>query len=255
MSKRRLIGIDLAWSEGNCSGCAELVSDGGKLTLTRARLICEIDDIVKWIQPECGEWIVAIDAPLVVRNKTKSRDADRAVSSRYGTRHAGARPANRNELGKNHRGGQLLQALTEQHDGILVEEPCKLVGPRLVFETYPHPATIELFRRDCIIKYKNVNVAEQRAGQMELVKEIRRHLTSKRAKPRLCRNEALKRLLRKPNPDLTGDALKARENKLDALLCAYVAAWAGAGGCMEGFGTLGKGVIMIPQVCPTNAGG
>lgn len=255
MSERRLIGIDLAWKDGNCSGCVELVSDGGKLTLTRVRLICEIDDIVKWIDPKRGEWIVAIDAPLVVRNKTKSRDADRAVSSRYGTRHASARPANLNQLGKNHRGGELLRALTEQHEGVLIEEPRKLAGPRLVFETYPHPATIELFRRDCIIKYKNVSVVEQRDGQEELVKEIRRHLTLGRSAPQLCRNGALKRLLRKPNPPLKGDELKAREDRLDALLCAYIAAWAGAGRRMEGFGALRKGVIMIPQGSPTDAEG
>ena len=65
---RRLIGIDLAWVEGNCSGCVELVWDDDRLKLTRLRLICEIDDIVKWIDPERGEWIVAVDAPLVIRN-------------------------------------------------------------------------------------------------------------------------------------------------------------------------------------------
>lgn len=255
MSGRRLIGIDLAWKDGNCSGCVELVSDGGKLTLTRVRLICEIDDIVKWIDPEHGEWIVAIDAPLVVCNETKSREADRAVSSRYGTRHAGARPANLNQLGKNHRGGELLRALTKQHAGVLIEEPHRLVGPRLVFETYPHPATLELFRRDCIVKYKRGTVEKRQAGQKELVKEIRRHLASGKGTPRLCRNGTLDDLLRQPNPDLGGSELKAREDRLDALLCAYIAAWAGAGRRMEGFGALRKGVIMIPQGSPTDAEG
>ena len=254
MSGRRLMGIDLAWKDGNCSGCVELVADGDRLTLTRVRLICEIDDIVKWIEPERGEWIVAIDAPLVVRNKDKSRAADRAVSSRYGTRHAGAHSANLNNLGKNHRGGELLRMLTRQHDGILVEEPHKLAGPRLVFETFPHPATIELFRRCRIVKYKGGTVEERKAGQKELVEEMRRHLAWKKAKPRLCRNGALTRLLRKPCPDLTGSALKAREDRLDALLCAYIAAWAGADRRMEGFGTLGKGVIMVPQGSPRDDG-
>ena len=254
MSGRRLIGIDLAWKDGNCSGCVELVADGDRLTLTRVRLICEIDDIVKWIDPERGEWIVAIDAPLVVRNRDKSREAERQVNRCYTTRHASARPASHKSLGKNHRGGQLLRALTEKHCGDLIEEPHKLIGPRLVFETYPHPATIELFGRGCIVKYKNVSVVEQRDGQEELVKEIRRHLASGRGTPQLCRNGALKRLLRKPNPPLEGDELKAREDRLDALLCAYIAAWAGAGRPMKGFGALGKGVIMVPQGSPTDDG-
>ena len=254
MNERRLIGIDLAWAEGNCSGCAELRWDGDELTLARLRLICEIDDIVQWIDPERGEWTVAIDAPLVVRNETKSRDADRAVSSRYGTRHASARPANLKQLGKNHRGGELLRALTRERDGVLIEEPHKLAAPRLVFETYPHPATIELFRRNRIVKYKRGNNKAKRLGQEELVKEIRRHFASKKARPRVRVNDALKGLLRKPNPDLEGSALKAREDKLDALLCAYIAAWTDADGRMEGFGALGKGVIMVPQGSPTGAG-
>ena len=254
MNERRLIGIDLAWSEGNCSGCAELVYEDGELVLNRLNLICEIDDIVKWIAPERGNWTVAIDAPLVVCRDRGSRDADRAVSSRYVTKHAGARPASRRNLtqyGLEPRGPQLVSALMKWSNVAFVEDSDEIDGPRVVFETYPHPATIELFCRGCIIKYKTGDVAARQAGQTELVKEIRQHLGGKSAELRLGRNKVLDDLLREPDPKLKTSALKAREDKLDALLCAYVAAWAAAGESIEGFGTPGDGVILLPQRnCP-----
>ena len=257
MSERRLIGIDLAWSEGNCSGCAELVYEDGELVLNRLNLICETDDIVKWIAPERGNWTVAIDAPLVVCRDRGSRDADRAVSSRYVTKHAGARPASRRSLaqyGLEPRGPELvnaLAALAKRPNAAFVEDTDGIDGPRVVFETYPHPATIELFCRGCIIKYKTGDVATRQAGQTGLVKEIRQHLGGKGAELPLGRNKVLDNLLREPNPKLKTTALKAREDKLDALLCAYVAAWAAAGERIEGFGTPGDGVILLPQRnCP-----
>lgn len=247
MTARRLIGIDLAWSENNGTGCAELVREGDGLTLTRIGVRDSLDDIVNWIDPECGDWVVAVDAPLVVCNETGRRCADAKASKLYHPYQAGAHPTNLKLLGEDHRGGQLLKML-EERGGDVVECVEHLSGSRLVFETYPHIVMVELFGLDRTIKYKKGRVAKRRAGQKEFAEEIRAHLCSDTDKLRLRPNDELDCLLRKPDPILRGRDLKSREDKLDALICAYTAAWLDAGRPLLGLGEVGAGVMLAPRL-------
>lgn len=265
MSGRRLIGIDLAWSEGkpnepNGSGCAELMWVDGELWLTRLDLLCSLDDIIEWIKPDCGDWVIAIDAPLVVLNAVGRRYAEAEIGDRYGKQFdAGARPSNLTTKtlgGKDHRGGRLWRmlegcggSLIEHSEGIRRESK---IAERLVLETYPHPAMIELFHLRKTIKYKKGQcqkrggAACQRCGQKELADHIRHHLCCETASPCLRVDEKLEKLLREPASELSGKALKCREDLLDAVVCAYVAAWVDRGAPFRAFGTLGKGVIIVP---------
>ena len=247
MSDRRLIGIDLAWSERNGTGCVELVWDGDELRLCRVGLCKSMDEIVKWIEPECNDWVVAVDAPLVVHNKAGRRAADARVSELYRPYEAGAYPTNLKLLGEDHRGGQLLRRL-EEYGGDVVECAGHLDGPRLVFETYPHVVMVELFGLDCTIKYKKGRVARKRRGQQELADAIRTHLCGPAASPRLRIGGELDELLREPDPILKGRDLKSREDKLDGLICAYAAAWLDAGRPLQGLGEVGAGVMVTPRV-------
>ena len=259
MSERRLIGIDLAWGtadggEPKHSGCAELVWDGKELELTRVDWIHSIDDIVDWIKPGCDEWVVAVDAPLVIRNETRQRIADKQASKLY-TRpyQAGAHSANLNGLGKNHRGGQLLKRL-ERRDGTLVEEYTVLKEQkkqkkrRLVFETYPHIVMVELFDLPCTIKYKNGSKGKRSAGQRQLTDAIREHLCSGSANPCLRINDNLKDLLREPKQIPPHAVLDEREGNLDALICAYMAAWLDKGRPVRGLGEVCEGVMITPHL-------
>ena len=247
---RRLIGIDLAWSERNGTGCVELVEHEGKLKLKQLDLLYSIDEIVKWIQPEVGDWVVAIDAPLVVCNKTRRRKAEKQVGERWGKFHAFAHSTNWDILDRYgsgyHQGGKLLGRLAGC-GGKLVEHPADVGSGRLVFETYPHPAMVELFWLDRIIKYKKGRVTKQRAGQQQLVEAIRRCFCGKDADPQLEPNAKLRKLLSEPRPDLKGKELKHREDRLDAVVCAYVAAWVAAGKPWSGLGDVGQGVIVVPD--------
>ena len=93
---RRLIGIDLAWGEKNGTGCAELAWRGDELELQRIDVLHTLEAIVAWIEPQRGDWVVGVDAPLVVRNQTGRRQADADVSAKYREFEAGAYPANLN---------------------------------------------------------------------------------------------------------------------------------------------------------------
>ncbi len=250
MSGRRLIGVDLAWSERNGTGCVELVWDGDELELSRVELCGSLEEIVEWIEPERGDWVAAVDAPLVIRNWTGSRAADREVSRWYHRFEAGAYSTNLGRPGGGRRGGQLLGALRARGAG-LVEEAGDVGGGRLVFETYPHVVMVELFGLERTIKYKKKkkrNVAQMRRGQRELAGAIREWLCGAGADPRLRVGAELEELLEEPEPVLRGKGLKGREDRLDGLVCAYMAGWVDGGRPWQGFGEVGKGVMVVPAV-------
>lgn len=245
MSGRRLIGIDLAWSEGkkgkpNGSGCAELVWADGELRLERLALLYSLDEIVEWIEPDRGDWVVAVDAPLIVSNDKGQRKAEAEVTAAYRRYDAGAHSTNLKQ-DKEHRGVQLREKL----GGALLE--CADGDDRLIFETYPHPATVELFDLNLIVKYKKwANKDQRRAGQQELADRIRTHFCDRPVGPRLRRDDCLMALLSEPDSKATHPDLKEREDKLDGLICAYVAAWADEERCLQRFGAVGEGVMFIP---------
>ena len=244
---RRLIGIDLAWGERNGTGCAELGWRGDELELRRIDVLGTLEEIVAWIEPERGEWVVAVDAPLVVLNQTGRRRADADVSAKYGEFHAGAYPTNLSLLGTDHRGGRLWRAL-QDCGAALVERVEHLNGGRLAFEMFPHVAMVELFGLERIIKYKKGQVAEKRAGQRELAAAMHAHLCASQHRPRLHVDPTLDDLLEEPREPLRGRALKGREDRLDAVVCAYVAAWLDAGRPLQALGQVGAGVVIAPQV-------
>lgn len=260
MSRRRLIGIDLAWGKQGgtdftsaacaTSGCVELAWNKGKLTLERACLLRSMKEIVEWMEPDRGDWVIAVDAPLVVCNKGKSRAADRQASSCYGKFHAFAQSTNLQKLGKDHRGGQLLRELRKpkNHRTTLVEQKTDINTGSLVFETYPHVVIVELFERDRIIKYKKGSKPRLRRGQEELAGCIRDRLCCDKAAPRLCANDALENLLRVPALQRLRTEFKEHEDLLDGLLCAYTAACLDAGRPLQGLGEVGKGVMITPRV-------
>ena len=245
-----MIGIDLAWSKRNGTGCVELEWSGDGLALSDVKLCGSIDEIVGWIDPERGDWVVAVDAPLVVKNETGRRQADADASDCYRKFEAGAYPTNLKLLGEDHRGGKLLGKLgkPEGYGATLVEEAAHLDDGSLIFETYPHVVMVELFGLDKTIKYKKGRVACKRKGQQELADAIRTHLCGEAAEPRLQIDDVLDKLLCEPAPILKGRNLKSREDKLDGVICAYTAAWVDAGKPWNGFGRVGKGVMIAPRV-------
>ena len=258
---RRLIGIDLAWgkrdgSEPAGSGCAELKWENGALTLSRPiELLGRVDEIVKWIRPDDGDWVVAIDAPLVICNKEGQRSAEKQANRHYGRFDAYARPAylDNPDFGKHYQGRMIRKCLKEL-GGTLVEWTEDLNGGPLFFETYPHVAMVELFHLRKTIKYKKDQckkrggAACQHRGQRELADHIRHHLCGQTASPRLSHNATLDDLLRDLDPGAGSGDLKAREDKLDGLICAYTAAWLDAGRDLVGLGEVGEGVMIAPRV-------
>jgi predicted RNase H-like nuclease len=121
-----------------------------------------------------------------------------------------------------------------------------LDGVHVMLEVYPHAALLELFRLPRIIKYKKGNVTRKRHGQQDLQHRIKElSLFS----PPLETTPTLSNHLSIDTNSLRGAALKANEDLLDAIVCAYVAYyyWFWGSGGTYLFGDVEPGYIIVPK--------
>jgi len=245
---RWFIGVDQAWSAANTTGVAVLKGDASGFELVSAQAVMTIEAMAAIVRAHPGDWVIGIDAPLVVRNREGMRPSDRQITQLYGRFEAGAHPTNLTLLNSVVRGGELVAE--PYRDGLRVVDEALAAQPagRWAFETYPHAGMIELFKLKKTIKYKRGSVAEKRRGLDELVACLRRHL--QRLDPPLRMTAALRTLLDQDLTGLRGKALKAHEDVLDAVFCAYLAGffWTWGAGRHRLLGNPREGTVVLPAV-------
>ncbi|MBV7336069.1 DUF429 domain-containing protein [Chloroflexi bacterium TSY] len=245
------IGLDLAWSARNPTGCAVIVENQLKALTWTLR---GNDEILRFIEShlvqDCPA-IIGIDAPLRVPNEGGARACDLAVSRDWRRFEAGALPANRQLLTQHHPEGKVrgeeLVALLVHRLHFTEAAPIPLqTQDRIVCEIFPHPAHVSLFGLEKTLKYKarGRRSYEQRWSEMERYQKCLRQL--RKAKPSLKRT---KKLLKKTDVRaLRGKALKGYEDALDAITCAYVVNYLWHHGpqytCV--YGNVADGHIIVP---------
>lgn len=239
---RSVLGIDAAWTHAQPSGVAlvsetpagwELVaveasyqrfiaiSDFGMTPDVRmAGSIPQASALLKACTVLTG-WpvdLVAIDMPLSLVPITGRRSADDAVSRTYGARKCGTHTPSSLRPGKI--SDDLTLGFADCGHRLLVTE----IQPPGLIEVYPHPALVELAGASERLPYK--------ASKM---RNYWPSLTPLERRFRLCRqwNEIVTLLEREisgvavamgqPDAESTGMAMKAYEDKLDAVVCAWVA--------------------------------
>jgi len=231
------IGVDLGWY-GKPSGLASIRLERAGLQLRSVDRLEAADEILEWIRHETGEGnaVVAVDAPLVIRNPVGIRPCERELNRDFRRYHAGCHAAN---LGRPFAENVIafsrkLEELGYAH-GAAGKSRQK---GRFQIEVHPHAAAVSLFGLDRIVKYK-------RGRREERALELRR----------------LRSLLLSHLPELdppfspglpgvpeTGN-LKPTEDKIDAVLCAYVAAhwWHWGTKRNRVYGNEESGYIVVPQ--------
>ena len=86
------VGVDLAWGRRKPTGLAALDDEGRLLHVSAVRTD---DEIRTALAPYVGgACLVAIDAPLIVRNAAGNRPAEAALNRDFARFHAGAHPSN-----------------------------------------------------------------------------------------------------------------------------------------------------------------
>jgi len=214
MHAARALGLDLAWTDTNPTGACALDRAG---RLVDEQHLYSDDEVVAWIRDVAAdEAVVAVDAPLQVPNETGRRAGEPELAHEYNSRKAGPHSSNRSRLIEVHgrvRGEDLRHRLANEG----------FQGPwsgsrRTLIEVYPHPALVESFGLEARLVYKakrGVSVDQRREGLrtldrlLGLLKEADPPMDA----PRLPISS-----------DVRGRSLKEIEDRLDARICAWIAA-------------------------------
>ena len=223
----RTIGIDLAWGRRNTTAAVALErreSDGSFRVIGESDALTGDDCILEFIRrTDRGEGIVlGIDAPLDVPNETGERPVEGALRRCFGRYQAGAHPANRRLYGGDIRGEKLVQRL-EAEFGIHNDYRFASGDPnvRRCLEVFPHPAQVVLFDLPRTLKYKAKPGRDFASRQAEFARLVAGLRGLSAQTPALEAPDWLE----VPADGLRGMALKQYEDRLDALVCAYVAAY------------------------------
>src|SRR4051812_28563474 len=164
------IGVDLGWY-GKPSGLASIAPGAAGLQLQTVTRLQGADEILRWIERETGggDAVVAVDAPLAIRNRTGIRPAERGLNRDFRRFHAGCHAAN---LGRPFAQNVIAFSRRLCELGFMegAEMRAKQAG-RFQIEVHPHAAMVSLFELDRIVKYKR-GVREKRAGELRRLRRL-----------------------------------------------------------------------------------
>ena len=230
------IGVDLGWY-GKPSGLASIRLQDTVLHLGKIARLESTDEILDWIDAEAGpNCAVGVDAPLAIRNQHGIRPTERALNRDFRRFHAGCHAAN---LGRPF-APKVLEFSRRLAELGFRHEPAarpRRKG-RFQIEVHPHAAMVELFELDRIVKYKR-GLRAHRASELRRLRGLMlRHLPDQI--PPLS--------LQLPSVPTSGN-LKPVEDRIDAVLCAYIAAhwwyWGAARNYI--YGDAEDGCIVVPR--------
>jgi predicted RNase H-like nuclease len=244
------LGIDAAWSSRNPSGVALL---GGTADCVRLLAVAasyadflriadvpgpastQTDGVRSLLEAarRIGDGevdIVAVDMPLSASPIEARRAADHAISRHFGARHCSTHSPTPS------RPGSVSEALRAGFERMGYRLCTLEIRRPALIEVYPHPALVVLAEANRRLPYK---VSRARSYWPDAsADERRRRLLSEWAfiLKLLGRDiENLSRALRLATPDLRGAGLKSWEDKLDAVICAWVG-WCALKGRAEPYG-------------------
>jgi predicted RNase H-like nuclease len=240
---RSVLGIDAAWTERQPSGIALIADEGSGWRLLDAAASYEaflreetgapsarhqgsIPHAARLISKASRKAgapldLVAIDMPLSMKRIDGRRASDNMISTLYGARHASTHTPSVE------RPGRLSDDLRMAFD--LAGYPLAvsaLTGPALI-EVYPHPALIELAAADRRLPYKFAKAGKYWPGTTPPDRRLKLLRTWEQILDLLVREiKGVKDRLRPPAQEARGHEMKAFEDTLDAVVCAWVGACA-----------------------------
>lgn len=246
-----VLGIDAAWTEKEPSGVALVATSSGRWELItaapsydcfcggppaedgrpRRRHRGSMPDAAKLLAASAVHGaaaidLVAVDMPLARLPIVTRRPCDNAVSSTYGARKCGTHSPT--PL----RPGLISAALTASFEKAgMPLHTAEITGPGVI-EVYPHPALVELMQAPVRVTYKIGKIGnywpatsrdERRAKLLAIWSTIVTALDAEIA--------GVAGALPLPHATATTWELKAYEDALDAVICAWVGVCALEGRC------------------------
>lgn len=231
------LGIDLAWGTRAPTGLAVVAEDGA---LAASATVRTDDEIAAWLDgPGRDPVVVAIDAPLVVRNAAGMRTCERLVSRAFGAHGASCHASSR---ARPQFDPPRTETLARRHGWRADPDPAGVAtgaGP-VAIEVYPHAAMVGLFTLGSVLPYKakaGRSTDLRRAAMLEVLyhletvpelrlEEHRRWQELRAAVQGAGRHVDLERV----------------EDEVDAVLCAHLAwLWAHRPAALTVYGDDGEG--------------
>lgn len=229
------VGIDLAWGDKKPTGLAVIDADARLLHVSAVRTDEEIEAALAAYD---GPVLVAMDAPLVVRNATGSRPAEQALSADFRRFDAGTHPSNtgKPEFRDGTRAARVAKRLHLDIDP-------RSGRARRAIEVYPHPATVVLFGLEKVLKYKNKPGRDLELLRSELL-ALMTHVES------VVTTDETWAALRDAVETATQKAqLRRVEDQVDGVMCAYIALFADTRpDDVARYGDLETGYIVTPRL-------
>ena len=230
------VGVDLAWGEKQPTGLAVVDEHARLLHVSAVRTDDDIDaELAAYVAGDC---LVAIDAPLVVKNATGSRPAEKALSKDFRRFDAGTHPTNtgKREFANGSRGARVAKRL-----GLDIDP--RSGRNRRAIEVYPHAASVVLFGLDKILKYKNKpgrDLDLLRAELLRLMSHVEQIVVT---------DETWAGLRSQVEKATRKSELRVVEDQVDAVVCAYVGFVADrTPDLVTTYGDLDSGYIVTPTL-------
>ena len=236
----RFLGLDLAWAPRHSSGGAvlELHEDGLKLVSS-----CSLrahEDILSWIARNRGRdgVTLAVNAPIIVENTGGQRGCDAMLHEHFSQHHVDEYQVNLVNASHPRTIGRALMRM-----GF---DPNPSAEGDKVVETYNQATQVLLWDVDRPIRLKagpvgarKDAVARFRETMVEMLDE---------ANPVLVDSPALNELVFADLPSSNGSRVGELEERLEAVLCAYTAAYLNIRGPEDCafLGDLNDGYVLLP---------
>ena len=220
------IGVDLAWAPGNPSGVAVIDADANLLEY----LYTDSLDTILTLVTRYPDAAVGIDAPLIIPNATGHRPNERAFLKTFAGHGLGVHAANT----------RLFEKRFPRYTGFVLYDALKTAGFDFakgnLFEVYPHATILALFNDGKVLRYK---ASVPKAERLTALKRLQTVLFEVITVPGVVQKDLV---------TLKGRALKAEEDFLDSLVCAYTLQYCRQNDCSR-FGDDGIGKLITPKLC------
>ncbi|MFN7145360.1 MAG: hypothetical protein ACK4YP_16425, partial [Myxococcota bacterium] len=222
MRRIRYLGLDLGWTPRDSSGGVVLEpTEEGGVRVVSADSLRSHEDTLRWITRNRGrgQATLAMNAPLIVENLSGSRLCDRQLLEHF-SRYRIDEYAN-NTVSASHPRTMGRALMRMGFDPNPASD-----GDRIV-ETHTQAAQVLLLGVDRPIRMKSGPIGGRKESVERLRELIDDRLMGGDITPVLEESPELDQLMNAHLPDLNGTRLGELEERLEALICGYVAAYLG----------------------------
>lgn len=238
----RYLGLDLGWTPRDPSGGAVLeTTESGNLILVTAESLRTHEDTLRWVSKNRGRGhcTLTVNAPVIIENLSGSRPCDRLLLEHFG-RFKIDEYAN-NNISASHPRTMAKAWMRMGFDPDPGSESDRII------ETHFQAAQIMLFGLDRPVRIKSGPIGSRKESVDRLRELIQERMMD--GTPELEPSDALDSILDAHLPDLNGTRIGELEERIEALITAYVGAVLGqvGGDACAFLGDLDKGYILLPD--------